>query len=156
MMLGGIPTNIHHGGARDVTSHGVPVKNLRLVFHGSSQLLLTSIVALRHKVVLCFRKWDLAVTFFIGMLGGNRQDVLGRNDFFPASRNYSMHWKITHSSASKLLFPYILFADVPQYLLTPEYHNPIHKPLTAGTNSSFRARGHAGCWLEYHPASFLA
>ena len=38
VMLDGIPPSIHHGGARKVSSHGIPVGSLRLVFRGFNQL----------------------------------------------------------------------------------------------------------------------
>ena len=34
VMLGGIPPSIHHGGARKVASHGMPLRSIQLVFCG--------------------------------------------------------------------------------------------------------------------------
>ena len=80
---------------------------------------------MRYKIVVCSGKWDTRAVCFVGVLDGNRQEMLGGNNFHPASSRYSMHWK----------------------------HNPIHYLLTTGTHSSLRARGYVGCWVEFYPAS---
>ena len=90
---------------------------------------------------------------FVGMTGGNRQEMLGGNDFNPASSRYFMHWKFTYSSTSKLWFRYRLihgFSSIYTCTKTSQSHSPF---ITAGPNSSLRARGHVGCWVEFHPAS---
>ena len=40
-----------------------------------------------------------------------------------------------------------------QCLLTLKRQKPIHHLSTVGPNSSLWARGHVGCWVEFHPAS---
>ena len=57
------------------------------------------------------------------------------------------------NSLQRLRFRYTLIYGFPRYLLPLKHHNPIHHLSTAGSNSSLRARGHVGCWVEFHPAS---
>ena len=57
------------------------------------------------------------------MLGGNQEEMLGGNNFHPVSSHFYMHWKLTYPSILK------------------------------NSNSSLRAGGHVGCWVEFHPAS---
>ena len=46
-----------------------------------------------------------------------------------------------------------LFLDFSQYLISRKPHNPIHRVLTAGSNSLLRAHGHVWCLVEFHPVS---
>ena len=94
---------------------------------------------MRYEIVVCSGKWDTRGVFFVGMLGGNRQEMLGGNHLY-------VYFKGCGSPAH-------IFMDSPQYLLTLKHHRLIHHLLTAGWNSSLRARGRAGCWVEFHPAS---
>ena len=53
-----------------------------------------------------------------------------------------------HSESSLVRSQYF-----PQYLLAPKHHNPIHQLLTAGSNSSLKARARVRCWVEFQPTS---
>ena len=57
----------------------------------------------RYEVVVYSGKLDIRAVIFVGMLGGNRQDMLGGNDFHPASSRYFLHWKLTYSSTSNVV-----------------------------------------------------
>ena len=102
---------------------------------------------------ICSRKWDIRATFFVGMLGGNQQEMLCGNNLFPPrikplfyalKTNQFIHYK---SCGSAKYLP----MSFPQYGLTPKHHNPIHQLLTVTSNFSLRACSHVGCW--FHPAS---
>ena len=88
------------------------------------------------------------------MLVGSRQEMLGVNNFHPASSHSLTHWKLTYSSTSKAVL--LLYTSLWVFLnidIHQKHHNPIHQLLTARSHSSLRARGHVGCWVEFHPAS---
>ena len=74
-------------------------------FSGFQSPMMASIATLlqyvRYVVLVYSGKWDIRAVFFVGMLGGNRQEMLGGNNFHTASSCYFMFWKLTHSSASK-------------------------------------------------------
>ena len=59
----------------------------------------------RYEVVVCSRKWDIRAVFFVGMMGGHRQDMLGWNNFHSASSRYFIHWNLTNTSTSKTVGP---------------------------------------------------
>ena len=61
--------------------------------------------------------------------------------------SHSTHSKLVYSSISKAGIPLHTY-ELSQYLHTPKHHNPIQQSLTAGANSSLRARGHARHWNE--------
>ena len=46
-----------------------------------------------------------------------------------------------------------VFMKFPRNLLISKCYKFIHQLLMRGSNSSLRARGHVGCWVEFHPVS---
>ena len=116
MMLGEIPPSVHHVGSQKMASYGIPVGSLRLVFRGLNRL--RTIIAgllqwVRYEAVIFSRGWDIRAVFFVGMPGGNRQEMLGDSYFRPTASRYSSHWKHAHSSTPKaLLEPEYRYNDI--------------------------------------------
>ena len=109
---------------------------------------------MRYEVVVFSEKWDIGAVFFVGMVGVNRLEMPGGNNFHPGSSCYTTHCncKLINPSTSKAVSSLHTYS-ISQYLLTLNHHNHVHHLLTAGSNSSLRARGHVKCWLEFHPVS---
>ena len=64
----------------------------------------------------------------------------------------------THKTRSSVHFKgcgstTIMLVYFSQYLHISKHPSPINQSLTAGVNSSLRAWGHVGCWVERHLAS---
>ena len=135
--------SIHHGGAEKVASHDRTVCSLKMVFHYFNQLQRLQLRLYFNRCNMkswCTPESEICAVFFVGMMGGNRQEMLG------GKLTLFIHFK---SCASATYF----FMGFPQYRLTPKHHDPIHQFLTARSHSSLRARGHVGCWEDFHPAS---
>ena len=72
--------------------------------------------------------------------------------FHPASTRYSTHIKLGHSSTSKAVVPHQTYSCMFLNIYIYKKHlSSFHQSLTAGINSSLRACGHDGCWVEFHP-----
>ena len=114
-------------------------------------IIATLLQQVRYEVVVCSPKWDIRAVFFVGMLGGNRQEMLGGNNFHPASSRSSTHWKLTYSPTSKAMLPLhtslwvFLNIDLHQNITIPftNYNQHGHNPrlelvamLDAGWNST--------------------
>ena len=101
VMLREIPPSIH-GTVRKAASDDIPNNSLRLVLFFYSAITIgvaTLLHWVRCEIVECPRKWFQS-WIFVGMLGGNRQEMLGGNNFHSASSIYPIHWKLTYSSTS--------------------------------------------------------
>ena len=75
--------------------------------------------------------------------------------FHPESARYYTHTKLGHSSNSVAVVPqqtypcmFLNISVCPINISQP--HSSINR---AGVNSSLKARGHVGRWVEFHPAS---
>ena len=84
---------------------------------------------------------------FVGILGGNRQEMLGGNNFHPASSRYPMHWKLTYSSTSKAGVPLHTYLLV--FLNIYFHQNSNLQPYSSVINGrvEFHAQGTWPCWI---------
>ena len=55
---------------------------------------------------------------------------------------------LTIRPLQRLWYRYTLIHDFSSISTCTKHHNPFHQSLTAVSNSSLRARGHVGCWVE--------
>ena len=149
VMLGGIPRSINHDGVPKVASHAPMVDfPVYLGTCNDKHCDFTSMGEIWSRGML--RKVKYQCRIFRGDAGGNRQEMLGRNYFHPASSRYFRHWKLMYAYTSNVVVPPLthLFPSVSIYTKTSQSHSPI----TVRSNSSLRTRGHVGCWVEFHPA----
>ena len=76
---------------------------------------------------------------FVKMLGGNRQEMLGGNNFHPASRCYPTHWKL------------IMYSSLSEHEAQPRFHN--YQNSFYGTGTALKQIPITECQGELHPLS---
>ena len=76
---------------------------------------------------------------FVKMLGGNRQEMLGGNNFHPASRCYPTHWKLT------------MYSSLSEHEAQPRFHNCQNSLY--GTGTALKQIPITECQVELHPLS---
>ena len=145
-MLGEIPPNIHHGWAREVASHqpkvGFPwFLSAIIIMTSNCKLILTCEILSRGILPKVKYQTYFSSECWMEILS-TEQEMLGGNNFHPASTRYATHCKLGYSSTSKAvvpLHPYLwIFLNI--YI----NQNSTIPSINGRVKFSFRARCHVG------------
>ena len=123
-----------------------------LIWSPITASIATLLQQVRYEIVICSEMWDIRALLFVGLLSGNWPEMLGANNFHPASNHYSTHWKLTHSSTSNAVVP--LYPNFWIFLNIYLHQNIAILSLIINNRVKFlAARSYIGYWVVFHPAS---